>query len=140
MGTLRLGIRPHRSATEAAVFRYGPMCDATRLVICRINSLLAVRPYILANAMQCARTFRFTTTCARKCWASIYRVYLKCLDEGQQSVSPTKASKNFISIYVRKYVIFKVQPPPSQFSRLQSFRFLSLGIFKIPVRSNAIEN
>jgi len=113
MGKLRLNIWAHKSALEAMVFRCGPVCDATHLIICRINYLLAVRPSIQPIAMQCARTLRFTTTCAWICWPSIYRVYLKCVDEDQGSVPPTKARKNLISIYVRKHVIFKLQPPRS---------------------------
>jgi hypothetical protein len=112
-GKLRLSICAHRSALEAMVFRCGPVCDATLLIICRINSLLAVCPSVQFNSMQCARTLRFRTICAWICWPSIYRMYLKLVDESQVSVSPTKARKNLISIYVRKHVIFKVQPPRS---------------------------
>lgn len=80
-GTLRLNICAHRSALKAMVFRCGPMCDATHVIIFRINSLLAVRPSIQSKAMQCSRTLRFATTCAWIYCPSIYRVYLKCVDE-----------------------------------------------------------
>jgi hypothetical protein len=139
-GKLRLIVCAHTSVLEAMVFRCGPVCDATHLITCRIrriNSLLAVYPSIHSNSMHCVRTLRFKTTCAWICWPSIYRVYPKCIDESQESVSPTKARKkpNFgICSQTRD---FQVTAPT--FARPQSFRFLSLGIFKFQVYSAAIE-
>jgi hypothetical protein len=35
----------------------------------------------------------------------------KCVDDGEESVSPTNARKALISIYDGKHLILKVQPP-----------------------------
>jgi len=131
---LRLNICAYRSALEARMFRCWPVCNATHLIIRRINSLLAVCPSTQSKAMQCVRTLGFTTTCAWICWPSICREYLKYVDDGQESVSPpTKAGKKpHFDICSQKR---NFQGTAPTFARPQSFRFLSLGIFTFPVHS-----
>jgi len=114
-GKLRLIVCAHRSALEAMVFRCGPVCDATHLIICRICGINSLPCCVSIHSVQ------FDALCAYTSIHNHMRVDLLAVDiQGvskmrgrKESVSPTKARKNLISIYVDKHVIFKVQPPRS---------------------------
>jgi hypothetical protein len=67
-----------------------------------------------------------------KTWCRIYIVYLKCLDLSE--LSTPKQGKKFISIYVRKHLVFEVQPENV------SVKFLSVGTYKALVHSAPIES